>query len=173
MSRRQSSRRFRINRQIHADKVRLIDSKGEQIGVVKFEEAEKIAREKHLDLVEVAPGAKPPVVKVMDFNKFLYEQEKKQSQEKKKTKGGEQKEIQLSPFIGDADLNYRLKKAKEFAKENHILKIVVRFKGRQITQKQFGYDLLDKVKEELKEVYEQSGKIKRQGKRLIMRMDPI
>lgn len=165
--------RFRINNQIRAQKVRLIDNKGEQIGVVNIKKARNIADEKNLDLVEVAPGAKPPVVKVLDYNKFLYEQEKKQSKEKKKAKGGEQKEIQLSPFIGEADLKYRLKKAKEFAKDNNSLRIVIRFKGRQITQKKFGYELLDRVKEELSKFYQQSGKTKEQGKRLIMRMDPI
>lgn len=173
MNKRNRNSRFRINNQIRAKKVRLIDKKGEQVGIVTIEEAKKIADKKKLDLVEVAPKAKPPVVKIINYNKFLYEQDKKQTKAQKKTKGGELKEIQLSPFIGEADLRYRLKKAKNFSEENNILKVVVRFKGRQITQKKFGYDLLEKVKDELKEHYQQSGKIKRQGKRLIMRMDPI
>ncbi len=173
MYRNNRNRRFRINDQINAKEVRLIDNKGEQIGVVDLKEAKKIAAQKKLDLVEVAPKAKPPVAKIVNYNKFIYEQDKKQSKAQKKSKSSELKEIQLSPFIGEADLKYRLKKAKKFAEENNILKVVVRFKGRQITQKQFGYDLLDKVKEELKDHYQQSGKIKKQGKRLIMRMDPI
>lgn len=164
--------RFRTNKQIRASKVRLIDNQGDQIGIVDIEKARNIAKEKESDLVEVAPGAKPPVVKVMDYKKFLYEQEKKQAKVKKKTQGGEQKEIQLSPFIGEADLKYRLKKAKEFAEENNILKIVLKFKGRQITQKKFGYELLERVKKELSNFYHQSGKIKSQRNRLIMRMDP-
>jgi len=167
-----NNNRFRINQQIRAREVRLIDKKGEQVGVVKLEDALKKARERNLDLVEVAPGAKPPVVKILDYNKFIYEQEKKEAKSKKKTSTGGQKEIQLSPFIGDADLKYRLRKAKEFAKEGNNLKIVLRFKGRQITQQKFGYELLNKVVEELSDFYQKSGKIKKQGKRLIMIMNP-
>ncbi len=173
MSRSKNRHRFRINDQIQAQKVRLIDNKGEQVGILDLKEAKQKANEKGLDLVEVAAKAKPPVVKIIDYNKFIYEEEKKKAKSKKKTTGGEQKEIQVSPFIGDADLKYRLDRAKEFAQENNTLRIVLRFKGRQITQKQFGYELLDKVKEELKDYYQQSGKIKKQGKRLIMRMDPV
>lgn len=173
MGKKNSNIRFRRNQQIQAKKVRLIDKKGKQIGVFDIEKARELAKEKKLDLVEVAPDAKPPVVKLLKYNKFLYEQEKKQAKSKKETKGGEQKEIQLSPFIGEADLKYRLKKAHQFAEENNNLRIVLRFKGRQITQKKFGYDLLERVKKELSDIYQQSGKIKQQGNRLIMRLDPI
>ncbi len=172
MGRKKTNTRFRINHQIQAKKVRLIDKKGNQIGVFDIEEARKLAKEKKLDLVEVAPDARPPVVKLLKYNKFLYEQEKKKAKTKKETKGGEQKEIQLSPFIGEADLKYRLKKAQQFAEENNNLRIVLRFKGRQITQKKFGYQLLERVKNELSDIYRQSGKIKQQGNRLIMRLDP-
>lgn len=170
MSRRNS--KYRKNRQIRAEEVRLVDKKGEQIGVVDIDKARKKAKEKELDLVEVAPQAKPPVVKLVDYPKFIYEQEKKQSKAKKKSKKGELKEIRLTPFIGEADLKTRLRRAQEFRKENDRLKFAVQFKGRQITQKKFGYDLLDKVKKELEEIYEQDGKIKLQGKRLIMYMKP-
>ncbi len=173
VNRRTKTNKFRLNDQIYAKKVRLIDKKGDQVGVVDLSEAKKIAKEKKLDLVEIAPGAKPPVVKIINYNKFIYKKEKEKSKAKKKDKSGELKEIQLSPFIGEADLNYRLKKAKEFSKENNILRVVVRFKGRQVTQQKFGYQLLEKVKEELSEFYQQSGEIKKQQRRLIMRMDPI
>jgi translation initiation factor IF-3 len=167
-----SKTKYRKNRQIRSDKVRLVDDDGEQIGVVEIEKAREKAKEKNLDLVEVAPKAKPPVVKLVDYSKFIYEQEKKQSEAKKKSKKGELKEIRLSPFIGEADLKTRLRRAEEFREENDKLRFVVQFKGRQITQKKFGYKLLDKVKAELEEIYEQDGKIKQQGKRLIMYMKP-
>lgn len=164
--------KYRKNRQIRADKVRLIDTKGEQIGVLDIDKAREKAKEKKLDLVEVAPKAKPPVVKIVDYSKFIYEQEKKQQEAKKKSKKGELKEIRLTPFIGEADLKTRLRRAKKFREENDRLKFAVQFKGRQITQKKFGYELLDKVKAKLEEIYEQDGKIKEQGKRLIMYMKP-
>lgn len=170
MSRKKS--KYRKNRQIRAEEVRLVDEKGGQIGVVDIQKAREKAEKKNLDLVEVAPQAKPPVVKLVDYSKFIYEQEKKQAEAKKKSKKGELKEIRLTPFIGEADLKTRLRRAQEFRKENDRLRFVVQFKGRQITQKKFGYELLDKVKENLNEIYEQDGKIKQQGKRLIMYMKP-
>lgn len=164
--------KYRKNREIKASKVRLVDEEGKQIGVLDIKKAREKAKEKNLDLVEVAPQAKPPVVKLVDYAKFIYEQEKKQSEAKKKSKKGELKEIRLTPFIGKADLKTRLRRAENFREENDRLKLVVQFKGRQITQKKFGYELLDKVKEQLDEIYEQDGKIKQQGKRLIMYMKP-
>ncbi len=164
--------KYRKNRAIRAEEVRLVDEKGNQIGIVNTEEAREMAKEKDLDLVEVAPKAKPPVVKLTDYKKYIYEQEKKQSAAKKKSKKAELKEIRLSPFIGEADLKTRLRRAENFRDDNDRLRFVVQFKGRQITQKQFGYDLLEKVKTELDEIYEQDGKIKQQGKRLIMYMKP-
>ncbi len=164
--------KYRKNREIKASKVRLVDEKGEQIGVLDIKRAREKAKERNLDLVEVAPQAKPPVVKLVDYSKFIYDQEKKQSEAKKKSKKGELKEIRLSPFIGKADLKTRLRRAEDFHEENDRLKFVVQFKGRQITQKKFGYELLDKVKEQLEEIYEQDGKIKQQGKRLLMYMKP-
>lgn len=170
MSRKKS--KYRKNRQIRAKEVRLVDEKGDQIGVIDTKEALKKAKDQGLDLVEVAPKAQPPVAKLVDYSKFIYEQEKKQSEAKKKSKKGELKEIRLTPFIGEADLKTRLRRAEEFREENDRLKFVVQFKGRQITQKKFGYELLDKVKQELDEIYEQDGKIKQQGKRLLMYMKP-
>jgi len=162
---------YRLNWQIRAPRVRLIDDQGKQIGVVSLQEARKIAQERGLDLVEIAPQAKPPVVKAIDYAKFKYEQNKKQREARKKTKRGTKiKEIQLSPFIGEADFKTRIERAKSFAQEGDRLKVVLKFKGRQITKKEFGYQLLEKVKQELAEIYQQDGEIKLSGRRLIMFM---
>jgi len=176
VKRRRFSKRVirRTNWQIRAPNVRLIDDQGKQIGVVSLQKAREIAKKKELDLVEIAPNAKPPVVRVVDYAKFNYQQEKKEREERKKKKRGDKlKEIQLTPFIGQADLKTRVERAKGFAKEGDRLRIVVKFRGRQITQKQFGYQLLDRVKEELVDFYQPEREGKFSGKRLILALKPI
>lgn len=164
---------YRINNRIRASKVRLVDEKKKQIGILSIEEAQKKAEEKGVDLVEIAPKAKPPVVRLINYSKFKYQQQKKKKKEKKKNKSGDLKEIQLTPFIGEADLKTRLRRLKKFHKYNDKVRFVVKFKGRQITQKDFGYNLLDKIKEQVKEIYEPDRKPKMSGRRLIMYMKPI
>lgn len=129
---------YRLNYQITAPNLRLIDENGKQIGVVTKEEALKKARIEEKDLVEIAPLAKPPVVKLIDFKKFKYLEAKRERGEKKKSKTGDIKEIRLSPFIGTHDLETRLSQAKEFLQDGNQLKIVVKFQGREITHKEFG-----------------------------------
>ena len=97
------------------------------------------------ELVEIAPKAKPPVVKIVDFGKFKYQQEKKLRKEKKKSKAIDLKEVRLSPFIGEHDFKTRLDRIKEFLLDKHKIRVVVKFKGRQMGSKKFGYDLLKKV----------------------------
>jgi translation initiation factor IF-3 len=109
-----------------------------------------MAQEQGLDLVEVASKANPPVCKLINFKKFRYLERKKDSEGKKKSKRLELKEIRFTPFIGKNDLEYRIKKAEGFLKEGHKVKITVKFVGRQITRKEFGYDLLNTVTEKLR-----------------------
>jgi len=141
---------YRLNQYIQAPQIRVVDDKAKQIGVMKKEEALKMAQERGLDLVEVAPTAQPPVVKLIDFKKFKYLEEKKRRQEKKSAKGGEIKEIWLTPFIAKGDFDFRLKKGQEFLKEGDKVKVTVRFVGRQITRKEFGQEILRKFTAELK-----------------------
>jgi len=108
-------------------------------------EALKIAKKEGLDLVEIAPKAKPPVVKIVNFGKFLYREEKRLKEQKKKTKGSDLKEIRFSPFIAENDYNTRLERIREFLGQKDKVKLVVKFKGRQMGSKNFGYDLLKKV----------------------------
>lgn len=166
---------YRTNWQIRAQEVRLIGDDGNLIGVVSIDEARRLALEKKLDLVEIAPMAKPPVVKIIDFAKFKYEQKKKNKEEKKKSKGtGKIKEIRLRPFIGEADLKTRLERAKkEFAQENDLLRIVIRFKGRQITKQEFGRALLERIKRELAEFYQAENEPRLMGKQLILNLKPV
>jgi len=173
-NRRQTRNFVRANWQIRAPEVRLINEKGEQIGVISIEKARNLTKAAGLDLVEIAPKAKPPVVKIIELSKYKYQQAKKEKEARKKSKKGDRlKEIQLSPFIGEADLATRISRAKKFAKEEDRLKIVVKFLGRQITKKNFGFELLDKVKEQLNGLYETESQPKFVGKRLILLMKPI
>ncbi len=144
-----SNRFYRTNQYINAEKVRVIDEKGKQIGILDSRQALAKAQEAKLDLVEVAPKAKPPVCKIIDFKKFKYLQAKKKQEEKKKCRKTELKEVRLTLFIAENDLNFRIKKIEKFLKEGHKVKINLRFKGRQITKKEIGYSLLKKVIEKI------------------------
>ena len=123
------SRGPRVNQEIRESEVQLIDNKGENKGVVKIDEAIKLSKEQQLDLVEVGATAKPPVCKVMDFSKYLYEQKKKSRKNKSKTK--EQKEFRFSPVIETADIEHRVKRAKEYLDKNHPVRLVMQKRGRQ------------------------------------------
>jgi len=163
---------YRVNWQIRAPQVRLIDEKGKQIGIFSIGDARKKAEEKGLDLVEIAPRANPPVVKLIDYNKFKYQEAKKRQEEKKKQKG-KLKEVRFTPFIGEADFDFCLKKIIKFLKKNYQVKIVIRFLGRQITKKDFGYQLIEKIAAQIAEWGKAEGKPKLVGKRLIVIFNPV
>lgn len=131
------------------------------------------ARQKGLDLVEVAGKANPPVCKIIDFKKFKYQENKKQRQGKKKGIKQTTKGIRFTPFIAVNDFNIRVERAKEFLKEGHRVKLTVKFVGRQITRKQFGYELLEKAKEALKDYGKIGENPKWQGKLLFINLAPI
>jgi len=141
---RQRNKGYQINHFITASTLRIIDETGKQIGLLSKSEALKKANDLNLDLVEIAPKAQPPVAKIIDFNKFLYLLEKKKRQAKSKTKSGETKEIWLTPFIGEHDLNLRIEKGKKLLLGSGKLKVVVRFRGRQITKRDFGFQVINK-----------------------------
>lgn len=138
-------RLYRINESIFAHTLRVLGPDGKQIGVIPKIEALKKAKELELDLVEIAPNAKPPVAKLIDFNKFLYQEEKKKREEKRKAKISETKELRLGPFMNDHDLGVIIRKASEFLQSNDKVKLVVKFKGRQIQHPEFGEKILEKV----------------------------
>lgn len=163
---------WRINEQIHALKVRVIDAKGKQIGILGLDEALSKAKKEKLDLVEIAPKAKPPVVKIVNLGKFRYEEEKKLRTEKKKGKSGELKEIRFSPFIADNDYQTRMGRIKDFLKEKNKIRVVVKFKGRQMGSKQFGYKLLERILDDLGEAVAVDMEPKFLGRHLVMVISP-
>ena len=141
----------RLNYQIRAPEIRVIDENNKQIGLMSVAEAIKKAKETNLDLVEIAPKAKPPVCKIIDYKKFKYLEAKKQKGATQKSKQAELKEVRATPFIAENDLKVRLNKAIKFLKQKHQVKITVRFKGRQMGKKDFGYKLMEYFVENLAE----------------------
>lgn len=138
---------WRINENIRAPELRVVGSDGKQVGILKREEALARAREEGIDLIEIAPMAKPPVAKLAEFGKFLYQEEKKARAEKKNAKSGELKEIRFSPFIAENDFETRVKRIEEFLKDKNKVKIVVKFLGRQMDAKASGYNVVKRIVE--------------------------
>jgi len=136
---------YRLNQQIRAPLLRVIDQEGKQLGVLKRDEAIAKAQEAGVDLVELAPKANPPVCKIVDYKKFRYLEEKKQRDSRKKAKVGGTKELRLGPFMSENDLNVRIGRGKEFLKEGYKLRLAVKFAGRQITHPEFGWQVLNKI----------------------------
>ncbi len=134
--------RVRVNEQIRVPRVLVIGPDGNNLGVMSVREAMAIAEEHGLDVVEVSPNANPPVVKIMDYGKYMYELKKKQ---KKKDKTPEMKEIELTPTIGEHDLQVKLKKAREFLEKGHKVKIEIRMRGRQMLHVDITEQLAEKV----------------------------
>ena len=141
-----------INEQIRDREVRLIGADGEQLGIVSSREAQKIADEAGLDLVKIAPNAKPPVCKVIDYGKYRYEQARKEKDAKKKQKTVELKEIRLSPNIEANDLNTKMNAAKKFLAKGNKVKITLRFRGREMAHMNASKHILDDFSENLAEV---------------------
>lgn len=143
---------YRINEQIRAPEVRLLGPDGKQIGVLKLNEALEKAKKEGVDLIEIAPMAKPPVAKIIELGKFKYELEKKRKREKRGSKTSEIKEIRFTPFIAEGDFATRLTRIKEFLGEGNKIRLVVKYKGSQMGQKSFGYDIIRRVKDSVGEV---------------------
>lgn len=158
---------FRINHQISAKTVRLIDETGKQIGVMEMGKALGLSGEKGLDLVEIAANAQPPVVKLIDYSKFLYQLKKKKKEEKKGAKVAQTKEIRLGLFIGKHDLEIKLKRAREFLQNGDKVRFVVRFAGRAITKQDLGRALFEKIISNLGEIAKVEREIHMEGRQMV------
>lgn len=158
---------YRTNERIFASSLRVLDSEGKQIGVLAKFEALAKARELGLDLVEIAPTAKPPVAKIIDFKKFLYQEDKKKKEEKKKARVSETKEVRLGPLMDDHDLEVMIKRARGFLTDGDKVRLVVKFAGRQITHPEFGQEILRKTIQSLSDISKIEKDPKFEGKQLI------
>lgn len=143
------SKEWRVNEGIRVREVRLIDENGEQIGIVPTREALQRAEEKNLDLVEVAPGAKPPVCRLMDFGKFRYEQSKRDKEARKKQKVINVKEVKMRPKIDQHDFLVKARNAKRFLENGDKVKVTIMFRGREISHAQLGQKLCMRLAEEV------------------------
>ena len=140
-----------INEEIHDREVRIVDSNGEQLGVFQIREALALAEEKQLDLVKIAPQARPPVCKLMDYGKYRFEQSKKERELRKNQKVITVKEVRLSATIEDHDIDVRFKNAVKFLQEGNKVKVTIRFRGRQITHSEIGREVMTEFAERIKE----------------------
>ncbi len=140
---------YKINQFINTATVRLIGPDNKQIGVVTREEALKMAKEAEMDLVAVAENAKPPVCKIIEFKKFKYQEQRKERQAKKGIRRVDTKQIIYTPFIGENDYKVGMNRALRWFKEGNRVKVIVKFVGRQITKKEFGFNLINRFAKEV------------------------
>ncbi|MCX7835897.1 MAG: translation initiation factor IF-3 [bacterium] len=143
---------IRVNHQIKADKVRVIGTDGEQLGIMDVPSALKLAKERELDLVEVAPNANPPVCKILDFGKYKFQLAKKDRESRKKQAHSEVKKIRFTPVTGDNDFEVKVRQAKEFIKDGHKVKAIVMLRGRLMTRREMGDDILQRFIEAMSSV---------------------
>jgi len=165
---------YRVNRQIRAREVRLIDETGTQIGIVPLREALDLAEEKGLDLVEIAPQAKPPVCKIMDYGKFKYELKKKEREARRKQKEHaiEVKDIRMKVRIDEHDLKVKLKHMRSFLEEGDKVRVRIRFRGRENVHPELGERLFQRIVEELQDVGSVEVQPKREGPFLVFTLAP-
>ena len=162
-----------INEQIRDKEVRLIGENGEQLGIMSAKDAYKMARDAELDLVKIAPAAKPPVCKIIDYGKYKYEMIRKEKEAKKKQKTIEVKEVRLSPNIDTNDLNTKIGSARKFIEKGNKVKVTLRFRGREMAHQQIGMEVLNRVKDDLVELaVVESFPTKIEGRQMIMVLAP-
>lgn len=152
--------------------VRLIDDEGKQLGVMDTRKALAIAVEKNTDLVEVAPGANPPVCRLMDYGKFLYEAQKRERDARKSQTKVEIKEIRLRPKTGEHDIGYKLRDARKFLERGAKVKVRIRFRGREVTHPEVARELLTRVAEELNDVAIVEKRPSMEGMTMLMILGP-
>ena len=161
-----------LNEDIKAPEVRLISDTGEQLGLMSAEDALKIAVEKEMDLVMIAPGSKPPVCKIMDYGKYRFEQAKREKEAKKNQRVIEIKEIRMSPSIGDNDFNTKLRAGQKFLAEGNRLKVTIRFRGREMAHTYIGEQLLKDFAEKCSELANMDKNPKLEGRNMSMFLSP-
>jgi translation initiation factor IF-3 len=162
----------RINDEISVVRVRLVDERGNMVGIVGRNEALAMASDVGLDLVEVAPNADPPVCKILDFGKFKYEEQKKKNEARKKQKIIEVKEIKLRPSIDNHDYDVKVRSMLKFIEEGDKVKVTMRFRGRELAHQELGMDVLVRVKDDLDEIAKVEQMPRMEGRQMTMVMAP-
>jgi translation initiation factor IF-3 len=162
----------RINEEIRAKEVQLIDSTGDNKGVVDFQTAMGMAEAAGLDLVEISPNTTPPVCKILDFGKYKFQAQKKAAEARKKQKVVEIKEIKLRPMIDDHDYDVKMRSMKRFFEEGDKVKITLRFRGREMAHQELGYKLLDRVKVDTGPIAKVESEPRFEGRQMVMLLAP-
>jgi translation initiation factor IF-3 len=162
----------RINEDISVLRVRLVDERGGMVGVVGRNEALTMAAEAGLDLVEIAPGADPPVCKILDYGKYKYEEQKKKNEARKKQKIIEVKEIKLRPSIDIHDYAVKMRSMNKFIEEGDKVKVTMRFRGRELAHQELGMDVLMRVRGDLDEIAKVEQMPRMEGRQMTMVMSP-
>jgi translation initiation factor IF-3 len=164
---------FRINHQIHAKEVRLLREDGTQIGVVPLSEALSQAAAARVDAVEIAPNAVPPVVKLIDYKKLLYQIAKKERKDRAAAKKVDLKEIRLTPFMAENDFQTKINRAKEFFSDGHKVRITVKFVGRQLSRKEFGPQMMSRSVTALADIATMDQDAKWVGRQYLATLTPV
>ncbi|MCH7550280.1 MAG: translation initiation factor IF-3 [Proteobacteria bacterium] len=162
----------RVNEQIEAEKVRVVNADGEMVGVISKEEGIEIAYEAGLDLVEVSPNADPPVCKVLDYGKYKYEAQKKANEARKKQKVIDVKEIKMRPGIDEHDYQVKMRSVRRFLDEGDKVKMTIRFRGREMAHQELGMKVLDRVREDVDELAKVEQFPKSEGRLMTMVIAP-
>ena len=167
-----STPKLRINEKIRAEKIRLIDFEGKQVGIVSKKEGLELSEKSNLDLVEVAPDANPPVCRIIDYGKYKYLLDKKNRSGKKKQKSGGMKEIKMRPNIGEHDYNFKVKNLCKFLEEGNQVKITIMFRGREMRYLDLGRELLDRITKHTEEIAKVVKEPKLEGRNMILVLMP-
>ena len=171
--RRTKDRGPRSNNRINSPEVQVIASNGENLGILSTNRAIAMAKEEGLDLIEIAPNAKPPVCKIIDIGKYKYDAQKKANQAKKKQKKIELKEIKLRPVTEVHDYTFKIKNAQKFLSKGDKVKFTIKFKGRELQHSHLGNELMDKIKQDMKEMGRVELQPKFDGRQMIMVIQPL
>lgn len=145
------SQSIRINESIRAQELRVIDADGQQLGILSRSEALKLAEEAGVDLVEISPGATPPVAKIIDWGKYQYQKMKEQQKNRKSSKAGELKQMRFGLKIGSGDLDVKLRKVRGFLADGHKVRLQIFYRGREMAHKELGYEMMDRILAQLQD----------------------
>ncbi|MDD6483489.1 MAG: translation initiation factor IF-3 [Clostridiales bacterium] len=168
-----SKNELQINEQIRDAQIRLVGPDGSQLGLMDAKSAQKMANEKGMDLVKIAPQAKPPVCKIMDYGKYKFELAKREKENRKNQKTVAIKEVQLSPSIDTNDFNTKCRHAMKFLQHGDKVKVMVRFRGREVSHSEIGASLLERFAEQIKEAGSVERPAKLEGRNMTMFLAPI
>jgi translation initiation factor IF-3 len=165
-------KRNRLNENISAPEVRLIGADGEQVGIVSIEEALRVAEGDSLDLVEIVPNAEPPVCRIMDYGKFVFEQKKQKQEARKKQKQTQIKEIKFRPGTDIGDYNVKLRNLRKFLENGDKCKVTMRFRGREHAHRELGLEMLERVEKDLEDLSQVEQRPMMEGRQMVMVLTP-